>query len=163
MGAGKSLISKRLAKLTKKKVVSTDQLIEEREGKKIPEIFQDSGEAYFRKVEKGIIAMVAKQNELIIDCGGGVVLDPENLAHLKARGIVFYLSATPEEIYRRVKNEDHRPLLRTERPQERIEELLAKRKSFYEQADHMVETNQRPPDDICQEILDIMQGSQGKD
>lgn len=137
-------------------VRSTDVLIEEREKRTISEIFRDSGETYFRKIEKEVVADISKEENVIIDCGGGVVLDPENLAALKSRGMVFYLSATTDEIFHRVKNERQRPLLQTEDPLKQIEDLLAKRKSFYEQADHIIDTNERSPNDICQEILELM-------
>lgn len=139
-------------------MVSTDELIEEREGIKISEIFQKSGEATFRQIEKQIVSEVSKQGHIIIDCGGGVVLDAENLANLKSGGAVFYLSATPGEILRRIKNERHRPLLETGDPEKRIEELFSRRKSFYEQADHIIDTNERSEEDICQEILGLIGG-----
>jgi len=102
MGAGKSLISKLLAKILNKKRVSLDDLIEEKEGRKITEIFKNSGEAYFRKIESQIIDEVIKEDNLVIDCGGGAVINPKNIEALKKDGVLIYLSASPEVIYDRI-------------------------------------------------------------
>lgn len=159
MGAGKSLISRELAALTGREIITTDGMIEKAGGRSISDIFREDGEEHFRKLEKQAVASACAQEQVIIDCGGGVVLAPENIARLKETGVVFYLSATPEEIYRRVKDETHRPLLDTDDPMARIEGLLAQRRSFYEQADHIIDTNGRLPRDICQEILGLMGGT----
>ncbi len=156
MGAGKSTVSKKLAERLSREVISSDKLIVEREGRPITEIFAESGEPYFRKVEKQIVRELSQRDNVIIDCGGGVVLDPENLAHLKQKGVVFYLSATGDCIYLRIKEQTDRPLLNVENPKERLEELLSKRQSFYEQADVIVDTNDNDWDRICEEIESIM-------
>jgi len=163
MGAGKSGVSQKLAELLKRESVSTDELIEAKEGRTITEIFKVDKEAYFRKVEKEVVTQVSQQENLIIDCGGGVVLDPENIAHLKKQGDVFYLKASPEEIYQRIKSETHRPLLHADDPKKVIEELLAKRESFYEQADYIIDTNGRSMDVVCQEIIALVKNKNEKD
>ncbi len=152
MGAGKSLVSQHLSDKLKRQVVSTDELIVKTEGRPITEIFAQSGEPYFRALEKKIIQEVAAKEGVIIDCGGGVVLDPENLAFLKQKGIVFYLSATHEKIYQRIKDQTHRPLLNVPDPLARLEELLAKRQAFYEQADYIIDTNDNDWQRVCEEI-----------
>jgi len=155
MGSGKSVTSNMLADILKRKVVSTDTLIEEREGRPIKEIFRDSGEAYFRRVEKEIVKEVSDQSDLIIDCGGGVVLDPENMANMKESGIVIYLSASPEYIYNNIKDRKHKPLLNVEEPQLRIVELLNARKPYYEKADVTINAN-RPIDQIAKDIVKVL-------
>ena len=87
------------------------------------EIFKSKGEAYFRKLESAVIKEVSLRRGIIIDCGGGAVLASENLQNLKANGIVFYLQATPEVIYQRIKHENHRPLLKGPDPLGCIKEL----------------------------------------
>ena len=152
MGAGKSMVSRRLSLQLKKEVVSTDELIVEREGRPITEIFAQSGEPYFRALEKKVVSEVAARKGVIIDCGGGVVLDPENLAFLKQTGVVFYLSATHEKIYQRIKDQTHRPLLNVPQPLARLEELLIKRQAFYEQADYIIDTNDNDWERVCEDI-----------
>ena len=156
MGAGKSLISKKLAKLLKLPVVSTDDLIVEREKRSINKIFEESKEPYFRQVEKTVVKEVAQKDNCIIDCGGGVVLDSDNITVLKENGIVFYLSATPDEIFQRIAHQKHRPLLKTENPRGKIEELLEKREAFYAQADYTIDTNRKDPDAVCDEIAALI-------
>ena len=156
MGAGKSLVSRHLSDRLKREVVATDDVIVEREGRPITDIFAQSGEPYFRAAEKQVVREVAARAGIVVDCGGGVVLDPENLALLKQNGIVFYLSATHEKIYQRIKDQTHRPLLNVPNPLARLEELLAKRQAFYEQADYMIDTNDNDWERVCEEIEMIM-------
>ncbi|HPN87861.1 MAG TPA: shikimate kinase [Candidatus Omnitrophota bacterium] len=153
MGAGKSLISKLLAQLLNRKRISLDDLIEQKEGRAISDIFKDFGEPYFRKIESQIVEEISQQKNLIIDCGGGVVINPENIENLKKKGVLVYLSASPEIIYKRIKQETHRPLLQTDNPQEKIKELLNARQSFYQKADFTIDTDQKTPEEICQEII----------
>lgn len=152
MGSGKSLTSKRLAELLDREVVSTDGLIEQKEGRAITDIFGDSGEVYFRKVESDAVKEVSDKTNIIVDCGGGVVLSCENMDNLKKSGCVFYLSATPEYIYNNIKHHTHRPLLDVENPQAKIAELLNARKSYYEQADVIIDAN-RPINEIVEDII----------
>jgi shikimate kinase len=155
MGSGKSLTSNKLAGALNRGVFSTDQLIEKREGRLITEIFKDSGEAYFRKVEKEVVKEASEQSGIILDCGGGVVLDPENMTNLKKNGCVFYLSAPPERIYANIKDQQHRPLLNVENPQAKIAELLEARKAYYEQADVIIDAD-KPIDQIAEDILGVL-------
>jgi len=154
MGSGKSLTSKRLADTLQRKVLSTDKLIVQREGREITDIFQESGEAYFRKVEKEAVKEASGQSSVIIDCGGGVVLDPENMAHLRKSGRIFYLEASPEYIYDNIKDQTHRPLLNVVDPQAKIAELLDMRRPYYEKADVTVNADQ-PIDQIAEDIIRI--------
>lgn len=153
MGSGKSMVAKRLAKILKREAVSLDGLIEAREGRPIKRIFEESGEAYFRDKEREAVAEAAGKESLIIDCGGGVVLNPQNIAQLKANGILIYLCATAETICERVKNKKGRPLLNVNNPQKRVNELLKKRKPLYAQADYTVVTDNKTVNEVCKEII----------
>ena len=141
MGSGKSMIARELGKRLKVNVIATDALAEALEGKTIHEIFKAKGEAYFRDLECGIVKDVSSREGVVIDCGGGVVLRKENLQHLKANGIVFYLQATPEVIFDRIKHETHRPLLNTPDPLGCIKELYQQRLPLYSQADFTIDAN----------------------
>jgi shikimate kinase len=153
MGAGKSSVARVLSKQTGWPCVSTDDLIVQVEGRSVNDIFRDAGESYFRDVELRVVSEVAQRQGVIIDCGGGVVLDPRNVAVLRKTGTVFYLQASAVEIYRRVKADTQRPLLRTPDPQMKIKELLDTRAPLYAQADHIVITDNRTPQQVGQEIL----------
>jgi len=141
MGSGKSMVARELGKRLKAQVVATDDLAQAREKETIHEIFKSKGEAYFRNLETEIIKEVSLRRGIIIDCGGGVVLRKENLQDLKTNGIVFYLQATPEVIYQRIKNEGHRPLLKAPDPLGCIKELYQQRLPLYNQADYTIDAN----------------------
>ncbi len=155
MGVGKSLAAKHLAAKLKWPVVSTDEMIVAKEGKSIAKIFQDSGESYFRQVEAHIVKAIADKDNVIIDCGGGVALNPQNLELLKKNGIVFYLSACPEEIYKNVKDQTNRPLLNTPDPKNKIKELLQARRPFYEKADYVIDADGKTGEQLCVDILTL--------
>jgi shikimate kinase len=157
MGSGKSMTASRLSKILGRKVISTDKLIEKREGRSISKIFDESGESYFRKVERKIVAEVSRQTGVILDCGGGVVLDAENRVNLKKNGILIYLSASPDSIYKNIKNRAHRPLLNVKDPRARIAKLLEERKPLYEQADVVIDADHKSIDQITEEVLKVLQ------
>ncbi len=155
MGVGKSLVAKHLSVKLALPVVSTDELIVASEGKPISRIFQDKGEAYFRELEAKTVAAIADRQNVIIDCGGGIALNANNMELLKKNGIVFYLSASVEEIYNNVKDQHHRPLLDTPDPKHQINELLNKRRPFYEKADHVIDANGKTGEQLCVDILTV--------
>jgi shikimate kinase len=153
MGSGKSMVALELGKRLKRKVVATDDLIELREKRTIHDIFKSKGEAYFRDLEHAIITDISAQQGAIIDCGGGVVLQKENLKLLKDNGIVFYLEATPEVIYQRIKDEKHRPLLKSSDPLGCIKQLYNQRLPLYQQADYTIDANDASIEGPITEIL----------
>ena len=153
MGSGKSMVARELGKRLNRDVIVTDDLAQAKEGQSIHEIFKSKGEAYFRDLEHDIIKEVSLRQGIIIDCGGGVVLRKENLSHLKSNGIVFYLQATPEVIYERIKNEGHRPLLKVPDPLGCIKELYNQRLPLYNQADFTIDANSASIEGPVVEIL----------
>ncbi len=156
MGAGKSVVAWELSSRTGRRVISTDRFIEERQKRPITDIFNQSGEEHFRTLEEEAVNEISKQSDVIIDCGGGIVLNPQNIAHLRTNGIIFYLKATADVIYHRIKNEAHRPLLNMDNPKDKIRELLEKRETFYSQADYTIDANDPSIEPVCREILKIM-------
>lgn len=156
MGSGKSSVSNMLAKILKRDVLSTDRLIEEKEGMSIREIFQQRGEAYFRKLERKIVQEVCARQGVILDCGGGVVLDSRNVTDLKKNGILIYLAASAEHIYKNIQGHKHRPLLETEDPKAKIGKLLQQRAALYAQAQHTIRTDDKTVAQICEEIIGIL-------
>ena len=155
MGTGKTVIAKRLAEEMKRSYVSTDDLIEKKENRTIRAIFREEGEPYFRGVEKEVIKEVASRDDQVIDAGGGVVLDSENVDTLKKTGIMVCLWAQPKTIYERTREYGHRPLLNVEDPEGKIKELLDYRRPFYEKADHHIDTTELNIDEIVNRIRKI--------
>jgi len=156
MASGKTLASRELAERLDRERVSTDEMITEREGRTIREIFAMSGEPYFRQLEKQVVQEIAGRRNLVIDCGGGVVMNEDNLNALKANGVLFFLEASPESIYRRTKGMKNRPLLNVNNPLEKIQELLALRDPHYRKAHHVVDSNSDNIGKVVDDILNIL-------
>ena len=153
MGAGKSSVSRALAEISGLNEIDMDEEIVKREGRTIPEIFESEGEVYFRDVESGVLAELAKKTGQIVSCGGGTILREENR---KLMGEVIYLSATPETIYERGKNGKNRPLLNGHMSVAYIRELLEQRMPAYQQAKtREVVTDGKYPAEIAKEIFCI--------
>jgi shikimate kinase len=141
MGTGKTSVGRQLAKEKGWNFVDLDELIELKEQRKIVDIFANSGEPYFRKVEKNILKQVATQNKFVVACGGGIVLDKDNIKLMKKNGTVICLCATCAEILKRTSGSTHRPILNVKKPKERIELLLKMRAPYYMQADKIIDTS----------------------
>jgi len=154
MGAGKTVVGKRLAGLLKTRFIDVDELIEQKEKKRISDIFKEKGEEYFRRCESEMIAYVALKDNCIISPGGGAILRRENLVQLQKKGVLIYLIASPHLIYQRIKGDRSRPLLQVNRPQERIKKLLAQREPYYRQADIYIDTSNLDVQETAQRILE---------
>ncbi len=141
MGTGKTTIACMLAERFHAEFVDIDELIEVKQQKRIVDIFAEKGEEFFRKIEKELVAEISSQQNKIISCGGGVVLDADNISNLKQNGILICLQASPEVIIERTKKYGHRPLLNVSNPQEKIRELLNVREIYYAKADYTVDTS----------------------
>jgi shikimate dehydrogenase len=155
MGSGKTTVGKKLAKKLNIPFVDTDDLIVEREGKSIPEIFELHGEAYFRKCEREVLQTVINApGKQIISCGGGLAINDENRALLKQYCLVLWLYATPESTIKRI-NLETRPLLNVEDPLEKAKSLMKQRKQYYAQAsDVIINTEKFDAETISDKIID---------
>lgn len=141
MGAGKTTIGRILARKLGLRFVDSDHEIEARTGASIPWIFEIEGEPSFRRREAEVIRELTGQQDLVLATGGGAVLDPDNRAHLKARGMVIYLRTTVNSILQRTAHDKNRPLLQTADPRKKLEELMAVRDPLYmEIADIVIDT-----------------------
>ena len=89
--SGKTSVGKVLSEKLQKTFVDSDDEIVKAENKKIPEIFEEFGEAYFRNVEKSVIKELSMLNSQVISTGGGAVLNPENIENLKANSRIYFL------------------------------------------------------------------------
>lgn len=128
MGVGKSTISRKLHTMTGRPEVDTDARIVEREGCSIARIFEEKGEAYFRRLETDMIDELGAIEPSVISCGGGMALRDMNVKKLRAMGEIVLLTATPETIYERVKDSRNRPLLNGNKNVPYIKELMEKRR-----------------------------------
>jgi shikimate kinase len=137
MGSGKSTIGRQLAKKLGKTFFDSDKEIETRTGVSISWIFEMEGEDGFRERESKIIDELTAQENVVLATGGGAILLEENRQHLHERGLVIYLSATAEQLYRRTAKDKKRPLLQTGDRRKKIEALLAERMPLYQKVAHI--------------------------
>jgi shikimate kinase len=160
MGTGKSEVGRRLAQRLGRAFVDTDQLVEERTGRRIAAIFADDGEPAFRALEREAVANAASRGGAVVAVGGGAVLDPENVRVLRAAGILVHLTARPEVILRRVGDGSQRPLLAGD-PQTTVLQLLAEREPAYAAAaDVTVDTSERTAEQVVEEIQQALARSE---
>ncbi len=158
MGAGKTTIGRGLARELNREFLDLDHEIEGRCGVRVAHIFDIEGEEGFRRREQAALEECSSRTDVVLATGGGAVLAPDNRERLKARGIVVYLRATPEELYRRVARDRNRPLLQTEDPQGRIRELVALREPLYEEvADIVFDTGSMPVPQVVKALLPLLQ------
>ncbi len=155
MGTGKTSVGKRLSSLMRMRYIDTDSVIERDNERAISEIFEKDGESVFRQLESEAVEQVSDLYNFVISTGGGVVLKEENVSTLKENGIVFCLTASPEEIYERVGHQTHRPLLQTPNPLETIRTMLDERAPYYAKADYTMDTTGRSFDEIVVHIKKI--------
>jgi shikimate kinase len=154
MGTGKTEVGRELAQLKGLKLIDVDAEIEKSEKMTINQFFKRFGEQKFRERETEMIEKISREQNVIISTGGGAVLEQRNIDALKKTGIVICLMATPETILKRTGDSDDRPLLQVENPLEKITELLSRRKPFYEKADIMIDTEDKTPLQIAEEIIE---------
>lgn len=153
MGTGKTSVGKLLAKKMKFNFLDTDNQIEKREGLSIPEIFANKGEDYFRSLEEKVLAdIINTEQNFVLATGGGIVISPKNRKLLLNSTKSFLLEAGPEEIYRRTKADSERPLLETDNPLQKIKELLAERREYYQCFPNKIDTEEKLPVEIVEDI-----------
>lgn len=156
MGAGKSTIGRKLSQKLQLSFLDTDYYIEEKQGRRISDIFEENGEEYFRSLETEALKELLEQpGDRILSTGGGLPLREENRKLLKQMGCTVYLQVSKETILERLKDDTTRPLLQVADREARIEEMLRARHPVYaETADFTVIVDGRDVDSIVQEILE---------
>jgi len=154
MGAGKSTIGRQLARSLNLVFVDSDREIETRTGVDIPLIFELEGETGFRKREREMIDELTRHPGIVLATGGGAVLAPLNRQNLASRGQVIYLHASVEQQLKRTAHDHNRPLLQTENPKLKLQELMETRDPLYREiADLIVETDDRKVRDVVQQLV----------
>lgn len=158
MGVGKSVVGRILAEKLGFTFVDLDEEIVKRKGKPISKIFEEEGEDIFREIEKSITHEITNRNNQVIACGGGTVINPENLCRLRNSSTLILLTAEPETILKRVESDgDTRPLLTVQNRLEHIQTLLKIRHPHYiHAADFIIDTTGKTPIQVTKEILPII-------
>ena len=154
MGCGKSTCAACLCRMTGAEQIEMDQEIVKRQGMEITEIFRVHGEEYFRDLETKLLIEMQSRKNVVISCGGGVPMRERNVVEMKKNGRVVLLTAKPETILNRVKDNHDRPLLEGNKNVNYIAELMEKRREKYEAAaDIVIETDGKDKLEICEELV----------
>ena len=154
MGAGKTSISEYLKTLFAMDVIEMDQIIAEREGMSIPDIFEIHGEQYFRDLETNLLIEMQSRKNVVISCGGGTPLRECNVVEMKKNGRVVLLTASPETIFDRVKDSHDRPVIENNKNVPFIADLMEKRRAKYEAAaDIVINTDGKSIIEVCEELV----------
>lgn len=155
MGAGKTTLGRQLAKSLKLPFFDSDKAIEENTGVDIPTIFEFEGEQGFRDREQKMIRQLTQMQGIVLATGGGAVLREENRSALTEHGFVVYLHCSIDRLLERTKRDTQRPLLQTDDPRARLEQLMAEREPLYRAcADFIVDTGTMQSKTVVKKILE---------
>lgn len=143
-GSGKSTVGRHLSRRLGWPFVDSDAAIERDLGCSIRGYFEQHGEAAFRDVEERVIERLLDSPLQVLATGGGAVLREANRTRLSTRSFVVYLRSTPEELFRRLRHDTHRPLLQVADPLRRLRELYRDRDPLYRGVAQMVVETGRP-------------------
>ncbi len=154
---GKSSVGRLLSDRLKWPLADTDEMIQEKAGRTIPEIVEQEGWDYFRELEKETVKRVSAFDRQIIATGGGVVLDRENTTRLRATGRLVWLQADVDTIQARLAADDFRPPLEGKDSSYEVAGLLEKRRPAYTRAAHIsIDTTGVSPASVAEKILDSL-------
>jgi len=141
MATGKTTVGKEIARKKKWQFLDLDELITLREKMSISDIFANEGEAYFRRIEKKVLREVSREKKFVVACGGGIVMDKDNIKIMQDSGEVICLTSPVEAILMRTQGHTHRPLLNVVNPKKQVELLLKLRQPFYARIKKNIDTS----------------------
>ncbi|MCH8105143.1 MAG: shikimate kinase AroK [Proteobacteria bacterium] len=154
MGSGKSTIGKILAKNLNRDFQDSDHFIEEKTGVDIARIFDIEGEDGFRERESKALKDLLSQTNQVIATGGGSVVSKRNQALLKSKGYIIFLDTSAIQQMYRLRRDKKRPLLQTDNPLQRLEQLLVERRPIYlDLADLAIKTDRRVARKLAADII----------
>jgi shikimate kinase len=154
MGSGKTTIGRLLAEMLHRPHLDLDEVIVEKAGKTINQIFTDQGERYFRNLESQLLASTIRQEGILSTGGGTPVRTENNLLLRRYAAPVIFLEAAPEIVLERLKSDRNRPLVRA-LDLDKLLQLYRERESCYRQsADFRISTDQKTPIEIVREIME---------
>jgi shikimate kinase len=160
MATGKTSVGRLLADRLGWAFLDTDAMIEKEVGASVKDIFATGGEAAFRQVESRTVGLVSLLDKTVISTGGGVPLDEKNVRDLSRNGLTVCLTAKPETILERLKDEaDVRPLLQGGDPYLKVHRLLSDRREAYARAKHQVATDGLTPAQVADRVMALLPSS----
>jgi shikimate kinase len=160
MGAGKSSIGRRLARVLRADFADADDEIEAAAGMGIPDIFAVYGEAEFRNLERRVVARLLERPPMVLALGGGAFVDPATRARVKASARSVWLRADLDTLVARTgRKRGARPLLAGGDPREVLDRLMRERYPIYAEADHAIETATEGPDAAAWRIVALLRAA----
>jgi len=156
MGAGKSTIGNRAAKIMDVPFFDADKEIEKAADMSVPEIFETFGEEHFRDGERRVIARLLEGEPSIIATGGGAFMDQETREIIAQRALSVWLRAEEPLLWARVSRRTTRPLLQTDNPRQTLNNLIADRYPVYAEADLVVESKDVAKDAMAWALVDAV-------
>jgi shikimate kinase len=165
MGAGKTSIGKILARKLNLELLETDELIQEKAGMSISQIFETAGEITFRELEIEAVKEISQKEHFVIASGGGVVLNSINIERLRQRAIIVYLYASEGEIVNRIKQDKNpRPLISEKNAETYVKELMKLRGPLYRHsADLIINTSNKDVELIAKNIISRLKKNENLD
>lgn len=143
-GVGKSTVGRHLARGLKRQFFDSDTEVEREIGCSIREFFEREGEPAFRDIEQRVIAALVTRPGTVLATGGGAVLREANQQALGDATTVMYLRATPDDLFRRLRHDTHRPLLQVRDPRRKLRDLFDERDPLYRKTAHFIIETGRP-------------------
>jgi shikimate kinase len=156
MGTGKTVVAIELARKLGMKFIDMDQLIEERQGMTIADIFVRYGEKYFREQEDKLVQELSQGENIVIATGGGTLLNSDNIRILNQEGKIICLYATPQVLYNRLKQKNNRPLINGKNVLNKINHLLEKRKRIYDSFYWKINTSNLSVQEVVDKIIELL-------
>ena len=152
MGTGKTTVGRLLARKLGRRFLDTDEMIEEKENRRIVDIFAQDGEAYFRAVERQAVSKASALPNCVIATGGGVVLDQRNMECLRENGVIVNLHAPLELVLERTAGGGGRPLL-DDQTRDQVAKRMEERAPYYDDNDFRVEIEGKSPMAVADSII----------
>jgi shikimate kinase len=156
MGAGKTAVGRRLAKVLQWPFQDADEAIEAAAGTTISNIFAEIGEASFRAKERQVIARLLGQDRQVLALGGGAFVDPDTRALIRERALSIWLRADLDTLVRRTGRPRKRPLLAGGDPRRKLAELLDQRAPIYAEADLVVDSGDVPIKTVVERVVQAL-------
>jgi shikimate kinase len=158
MCSGKSTVGRLLAERLGWDFIDFDHTIEQKENRRITEIFRDDGETHFRGLEAMLTEEVEDRDAVVLAPGGGWVTQSGLVERLRQDSLFVWLRVQPETVYarQRLQTAVERPLLAVEQPLEAIRTILEGRVEHYSQADQVVDTDGRDPEEVAEQIAKLI-------
>ncbi len=152
MGCGKTTVGQRLAAITRRKFIDTDEYIEKKAGLTVSEIFSKYGEPHFRELEKTCLTEITQNFNCVIATGGGTVIDKDNVSLLKSTGKIFFLDVPFETILSRISTCTNRPLVQTLSKNE-LKNLFESRRQVYLDCADIIVGAKQVCEMVCSDIM----------